>query len=166
VGSKCCKTEMSEKKKEFFRELDELDRFSDGEQECDDIAPILKSTRSTVTNPSASAVIPVSVPVVGPQCERVQLEELAGTREASYSKSGNITNKNETSQKKRPPANPSHAKSGGAPPKKRRVDSIQLVPESQQIFRGLVFCESGIFLLSLDLTLILTNAPFSFRPQQ
>jgi hypothetical protein len=160
----CGKNEMSEKIA-FFRELDELDRFSDREHECDDIALILKSTRSTdVTNPSAGGAIPV--PAVRPGCERVQLEELTGTREASYSKSGKITNKKGTSQKKRSPENTSHAKGGCAPPKKRRVDSIQLVPESQQIFRGLVFCKWEDFLLSLCLALILTNAPYSFRSQQ
>jgi DNA polymerase IV len=43
-------------------------------------------------------------------------------------------------------------KSGGPPHKKRRTDSVKIIPDDQQIFKGLIFCECSTFQLNLAFT--------------
>src|SRR5947207_5037395 len=117
---------MPQEKSTFFGELDDLDRLSNEEQDCDDIALILRSAGNTdVTNPSTGRTILV------PQSQ-FDLEK----KEAPYTKSSKTANNKGSIQNKPSPGNPSEAKSRRTVPKKRRAGSIQEVPESQQIFRG------------------------------
>jgi DNA polymerase IV len=43
-------------------------------------------------------------------------------------------------------------KNGGPPHKKRRVHSVKVIPDDQQIFKGLVFCKRSRFLFYLAFT--------------
>jgi len=43
-------------------------------------------------------------------------------------------------------------KSGGPPHKKRRTNSVKIIPDDQQIFKGLIFCECSTFHFHLAFT--------------
>ncbi len=153
---------MPQEKNAFFRELDDLGGLSNGEQDCDDIRPPLRSTENpNVTNPSA----PRTTPLLQSQCLHTNPGKLMEISEETCTSSGKTVNKKEIDQNKRLPINSAHAKIGRAVSKRRRLNSIQLVPESRQIFKGLVFCEwrlSRWISVSVDSA----DCSYSFHSQQ
>lgn len=140
-------------KEAFFKELDDLDNLSDGPGEDNrkgnDFAEIIKlarkkedttkSTRASKSSTPANLVRTQSAPQ--PSLRRADSDEVIFVKRTPYQKSAKDLN---NTGMKRPSSSggyPENGRDGTATSKKRRMNSLKPVPESQQIFKGLTFCK-------------------------
>lgn len=140
-------------KEAFFKELDDLDNLSDGPGEDNrkgnDFAEIIKlarkkedttkSTRASKSSTPANLVRTQSAPQ--PSLRRADSDEVIFVKRTPYQKSAKDLN---NTGMKRPSSSggyPENGRDGTTTSKKRRMNSLKPVPESQQIFKGLTFCK-------------------------
>lgn len=137
-------------KEAFFKELDGLDNLSDGSETSDvgDIGYIMRNTLKnnqetisvrvlhTKTFQPTSLLRADSAP--GPSLRREDSDEVIIVKETPREKATRETG--EATMKRSNPEGSSGAKRETAASKKRRVNSFNILPESQQIFKGLTFC--------------------------
>ncbi|KAL2001629.1 hypothetical protein VTN02DRAFT_1514 [Thermoascus thermophilus] len=142
-------------KEAFFKKLDDLDNLSDhsSEKNCNnnkenDFAHTIKLARKKEPTESARASTSKSFPPANPvrtqsapqpSLRRVASDEVVVIKETPYQKSGKDLDEAGMKRPRTSGGHPENGRDGTATSKKRRVDSLKMVPEPQQIFKGLTF---------------------------
>jgi DNA polymerase IV len=136
-------------KESFFGFLEQLDDSDDQDEEYNEWERLLYSTKYKA--PDKVAPTPVA--------DRISLHRAHSDPQPSSSthqyKTGTLTDDSRAApliRHKTTGAMPT-TKSGGPPQKKRRTNGAKIIPQGQQIFKDLVFCEYFIvFPQQLSLT--------------
>lgn len=146
-------------KEAFFKGLDDLDNLSDYSSENNnnnnkgnDFADTIKLTRKKEPTKSARASTSKSFPPANlvrtqsapqPSLRRVASDEVVVIKETPYQKFGKDLDDTGMKRPRTSSGHPENGRDGTATSKKRRVNSLKMVPEPQQIFRGLTFCKAA-----------------------
>lgn len=128
-------------KDDFFRDLDGLEDLSDDAQNpqtAGDIASLIRRTNTAPTTLTRSSTEPKEKDIAAPATlkRHSSMVTPSVTKKPSTSTSAALGKQSETLMKRR--AEPSQTKQPKGR-KKRRTQSVQIIPESDQIFRGLKF---------------------------
>lgn len=136
-------------KESFFKELDDLDNLS-GDSDVDDFEKLM---RNGLEKKSQGTIKPARVPHTktfqpgsllraesAPESslQRKNSDEIIIVKEMPCGNSGGEADTG--TMKRLRPEGPSGGRKETAATKKRRVNSLTILPESQQIFKGLTFC--------------------------
>lgn len=122
-------------KDHFFRDLDGLGDLSDDAQTTGDFAGLIRRTNTAPTTLSRSSIEPKENDIPIPASLK-RHSSMVTTSAAKKPSSSTLGNQSETLMKRQAETLQTKLPKGR---KKRRTQSVQIIPESAQIFKGLKF---------------------------
>lgn len=128
-------------KKSFFAALDRLDDSDDQDEEDKSWESLLTSADKELDkpNPNRVALSPECIPLPRANSDPISSCDSKRSSPVAFPKTA-PTNRPGTT------GTMPTIKSGGPPQKKRRTNSAKIIPDDQQIFKGLIFCKYSRFL--------------------
>lgn len=141
--------EATTNKEAFFKELEKLDELTDDET-GDDFSRLITSSKKSAaedTDSTASFVPTSSSSSAGLNLSHTNTVPESSSRSETSSKTDEMVSATERPlplKSAKTTGAPEKSKPEGPPCKRRRTYAARTVPEHQQVFKGLVFCQFSL----------------------